>query len=93
MLVVYQKYYTPLDRLINKFRRKAFWLYTGLVTISLLYMFYEISHLPTLPPPPPPPPSSSNASRRKARQVTTKEITTTDPKTGVLKVEEVVVIE
>ena len=64
MLVVYQKYYTPLDRFINKFRRKGFWLYTGLITISLLYMFYEISHLPDIPPPELPPPESPPARRR-----------------------------
>lgn len=93
MLVVYQKYYTPLDRFINKFRRKGFWLYTGLITISLLYMFYELSHLPDIPPPPPPPSLSQDRSKRKARTVKKKEITTTDPNTGVAKVEEVVIIE
>lgn len=92
MLVVYQKYYTPLDRFINKFRRKGFWLYTGLITISLLYMFYELSHLPDIPPPPPPS-LSQDRSKRKARTVKKKEITTTDPNTGVAKVEEVVIIE
>lgn len=91
MLVVYQKYYTPLDRFINKFRRKGFWLYTGLITISLLYMFYELSHLPSIPPPPPS--LSQDGFKRKTRTVKKKEITIPDSSNGVAKVEEVVIIE
>ncbi|KAI5965961.1 uncharacterized protein KGF55_001325 [Candida pseudojiufengensis] len=53
MLVFYQKYYTPLDRFINKLKRKGFWLYTGMIALSVFYLMYEISNLPSLPPPPP----------------------------------------
>ncbi|KAG5420050.1 hypothetical protein I9W82_001930 [Candida metapsilosis] len=83
MLVVYQKFYTPLDKFINKFRRKGFWLYTGLVTISLLYMFYELSRLPEIPPPPPlPEPRPRDPSKHKKKRVKKRERVTPQSAAG-----------
>lgn len=50
MYLITQKFYTPIDRFINKFRRKGFWLYTAIILFSVGYLFYSISNLPTIPP-------------------------------------------
>ncbi|KAI5954916.1 hypothetical protein KGF54_001477 [Candida jiufengensis] len=70
MLVYYQKYYTPLDKFINKLKRKGFWLYTGMIAISVLYLFYEISNLPNLPPLPPPPQKPTNTKHKDHTKLT-----------------------
>lgn len=40
------KYYTPIDRILNKIKRKGFFLYSSIIVLSTLYVFYSISHLP-----------------------------------------------
>mmetsp|Transcript_5750 Transcript_5750/g.6884 ORF Transcript_5750/g.6884 Transcript_5750/m.6884 type:complete len:113 (-) Transcript_5750:2221-2559(-) len=40
------RYYTPLDRVLNKIKRKGFFLYSSIIVLSTLYVFYTISHLP-----------------------------------------------
>ncbi|CAI5759344.1 unnamed protein product [Candida verbasci] len=52
MLIIYDKFYTPMDKYLNKAKRKGFWLYTGIILVSLGYIMYEISNLPELPPDP-----------------------------------------
>ncbi|RCK58991.1 hypothetical protein Cantr_07191 [Candida viswanathii] len=50
MYLITQKFYTPIDRFINKFRRKGFWLYTGIILFSFGYIIYSLSNLPDIPP-------------------------------------------
>lgn len=50
MYLITQKFYTPIDRFINKFRRKGFLLYNGIILFSVGYIFYSISNLPSIPP-------------------------------------------
>ena len=69
MYTIIERYYTPIDRFINKLRRKGFWLYTGLITVSFVYVIFSISNLPSLPPPPP---SSSPTSKRKKDKMVSK---------------------
>ena len=40
------RYYTPIDRFLNKIKRKGFFLYSSIIVLSTLYVFYMISHLP-----------------------------------------------
>lgn len=69
MYTIIERYYTPIDRFINKLRRKGFWLYTGLITVSFVYVIFSISNLPSLPPPPP---SSSPKTKRKKDKMVSK---------------------
>ncbi|ABN66074.2 predicted protein [Scheffersomyces stipitis CBS 6054] len=48
-MTLYYRIYTPLDRLINRIKRKGFWLYSGLIIASTLYVIYSISNLPSIP--------------------------------------------
>ncbi|RLV96210.1 hypothetical protein JA1_000286 [Spathaspora sp. JA1] len=50
MYIITSKYYTPLDRFINKFKKKGFLLYSGIILLSVGYVMYELSHLPQIPP-------------------------------------------
>lgn len=91
-IIFYERYYTPIDRLLNKLKRKGFWLYTGLVCFSLFYLFYEVSNLPSLPPPPPPTQDPKNLKKSLKRAHTPKELRSDDD--GKKKVRtEVVVTE
>lgn len=40
------RYYTAIDRALNKARRKGFIIYTTLVLAATLYTVYSVSHLP-----------------------------------------------
>lgn len=40
------RYYTPIDRFLNKIKRKGFFLYSSIILLSTLYVFYSISHSP-----------------------------------------------
>lgn len=40
------KYYSPIDRFFNRFRKKGFLLYAGIVIVATAYSFYSISNLP-----------------------------------------------
>ncbi|CUM62963.1 uncharacterized protein PRCAT00000523001 [Priceomyces carsonii] len=41
-------YYTPLDRVLNVFKRKGFFLYTSLIVCSTFYVFYLMSTVPDI---------------------------------------------
>lgn len=47
--IVSWRQYSPIDKFLNKFKRKGFLLYTGLVLASTLYMMYSVSNLPEVP--------------------------------------------
>lgn len=40
------RYYTPIDRILNKIKRKGFFLYSSIILLSTIYVFYSISRLP-----------------------------------------------
>lgn len=44
MLIVNWNQYSPLDRFLNRFKRKGFYLYSGLILVSTLYVMYSISN-------------------------------------------------
>ncbi|KAK6454962.1 uncharacterized protein RJT20DRAFT_53981 [Scheffersomyces xylosifermentans] len=52
MVGIYYRYYTPFDRFFNKFKRGGFWIYSGLIVASTLYLIFSLSRLPSIPPPP-----------------------------------------
>ncbi|EGW35451.1 uncharacterized protein SPAPADRAFT_58687, partial [Spathaspora passalidarum NRRL Y-27907] len=64
MLIFTQKYETGLDRFVNKYKKKGFWLYSGVILLSVGYVMYEISHLPQLP---------DNKEKKKLKKETKKE--------------------
>lgn len=47
--IISWRQYSPIDKFLNKFKRKGFLLYTGLVLASTVYMMYSVSNLPEVP--------------------------------------------
>ncbi|KAK6200175.1 uncharacterized protein RJT21DRAFT_114604 [Scheffersomyces amazonensis] len=52
-MALYIRYFTPLETLINKIKRHGFWLYSGIIIVSTVYLIFSVSTIPAIPPPPP----------------------------------------
>lgn len=60
---------TGLDRFMNRFRKKGFWIYTGIILGSVGYILYEISRLPEIPA------ERTGRSKKKLTDTATVEVT------------------
>ncbi|KAG7666043.1 uncharacterized protein J8A68_000473 [[Candida] subhashii] len=60
---------TGLDRFMNRFRKKGFWIYTGIILGSVGYILYEISRLPEIPA------ERTGRSKKKSTDTATVEVT------------------